>query len=81
MKKLILIIGVFWCGLSFGQKDPIPPMPNPPKLVNDFADKLIPEQEEFLERKLRAYDDSTSNQIAIVIVQSIEGMDPSQYAT
>ena len=41
----------------------LPPKPNPPRLVNDFADLLSPEEERQLEQKLVAYDDSTSNQI------------------
>lgn len=45
--------------------------PNPPRLVNDFAGALTPEQRDALERKLVAYDDSTSNQIAIVTVNSV----------
>lgn len=50
-----------------------PPKPNPPRLVNDLADVLTPEQEAILERKLVAYDDSTSNQVAIVTIKTLEG--------
>lgn len=46
------------------------PKPNPPTLVNDFAKKLTPEQQQALEGKLVAYDDSTSTQIAIVTIES-----------
>ena len=58
----------------------IPAAPNPPKLVNDFIGKLTPEQEAALERKLVAYDDSTSNQIAIVTIADIGDYDISDFA-
>jgi uncharacterized protein len=45
----------------------------PARLVNDYADVLSADQEASLERKLVAYDDSTSNQIAIVIVRTLGG--------
>lgn len=48
------------------------PKPNPPRLVNDFADVLTPEQEQALENKLVAYDDSTSSQIAVVTIKSTQ---------
>lgn len=58
----------------------IPAAPNPPKLVNDFIGKLTPEQQQALERKLVAYDDSTSNQIAIVTIADIGDYDISDFA-
>ncbi len=47
--------------------------PAPARLVNDFAGVLTPEQREVLEQKLVRFDDSTSSQIAVVIVQTMEG--------
>jgi uncharacterized protein len=58
----------------------IPAVSNPPKLVNDYLDKLTPEQEEALERKLVAYDDSTSNQIVIVTIGDIGDYDIADFA-
>ena len=52
--------------LTYGQQ--IPPKSNPPRLVNDFAHAMTPDQVAALESKLVAYDDSTSIQIAIVTV-------------
>lgn len=49
---------------------PIPDKPTPPRLVNDFTRTLTPEQVEALESKLVAYNDSTSNQVAVVIIPS-----------
>ena len=59
----------------------IPPRPEPARLVNDFAGILTPQQEWQLERVLVAFDDSTSNQIAVVTVGSLEGYTSSEYAT
>ncbi|RYY16522.1 MAG: TPM domain-containing protein, partial [Chitinophagaceae bacterium] len=59
----------------------LPSKPNPPKLVNDYADLLTPQEESQLERKLVAYDDSTSNQILIVTVKTMRGYEADQYAT
>lgn len=58
----------------------IPAVPNPPKLVNDYLDILSPSQKEELEKKLVAYDDSTSNQIAIVTIGDIGDYDISDFA-
>src|SRR5678816_2707364 len=58
----------------------LPARPATPKLVNDFANLLTPEQEQALENKLVAYNDSTSSQIAVVTVQSLEGYEDEEYA-
>lgn len=58
----------------------VPPKPNPPRLVNDYARMLNAAQLEALERKLVAYNDSTSTQIAIVTERSLEGDDDFDYA-
>ena len=59
----------------------VPNPPSPPRLVNDFTGNFLThDQADALERKLVAYDDSTSNQIAIVIVNSLEGYSRDDYA-
>lgn len=61
--------------------DPSLPEPqNPPMLVNDFAGVLTSSQINALEHKLVSFDDSTSNQIAVVTVASLDGYDASEYA-
>lgn len=65
---------------SIGYAQNIPARPSPPKLVNDFADVLSAEEEAQLERKLVAYDDSTSNQVAIVTVKTLDGYPIEEYA-
>jgi uncharacterized protein len=69
MKKLLLIFSLLFCVSLFAQKSI--PKPNPPRLVVDNADILSGEQKAILEEKLVALDDSTSNQIAIVTVKTL----------
>lgn len=52
----------------------------PTKLVNDYTGTLSPEEIDRLERKLVAFDDSTSTQIAVVLIKSLEGYDVADYA-
>lgn len=68
----------------FGQKKGIPPRPNPPRLVNNFSkstDFITKAEEAQLEAKLQAFANQTSNQIAIVIVDDLAGLEPWEYAT
>jgi uncharacterized protein len=81
MKKLALFIAVLISVCAFAQVEKyIPDPPNPPRLVNDFAKLLSPDQVQYLERKLVAYDDSTSNQIAIVTVTDLHDYAAVDYA-
>ncbi len=57
-----------------------PPKPSPARLVNDFAGLLSQDQVQQLESKLVAFDDSTSTQIAVVIMQETGGYPASQFA-
>jgi uncharacterized protein len=59
----------------------IPAIPNPPKLVNDYLNILTTEQKDALERKLVAYDDSTSNQFVIITIGDIGDNDIGDFAT
>ena len=59
----------------------IPSRPSPERLVNDLAGTFTSRQAEELERVLVAFDDSTSNQIAVVTVKDLEGYEPAEYAT
>lgn len=51
----------------------------PNRLVNDYTQTLSGQQIEQLEQKLVAFDDSTSTQIAVVLINSLEGYDVSDY--
>ncbi len=76
--SIALIGGLLWLGSSWAQQ--FPAMPNPPRLVNDYTGTLTVSQQQALESKLVAFNDSTSTQIAVVIVQSTDGFPVSQYA-
>lgn len=76
LKKLILIVSFLLCGyLSFAQD--FPPKSN--TLVTDYTNTLSPEDKQRLENKLVAFSDSTSNQIAIVILKSVGDYDINEY--
>lgn len=59
----------------------LPARPQPQRLVNDLAGIFTPSQTYSLERTLVEFDDSTSNQIAVVTVNDLEGYEPDDYAT
>lgn len=59
----------------------IPKKPVPQRLVNDYCGILDYSQRIALERKLTAFNDSTSNQITVVTVEDLEGLSASEYAT
>jgi len=54
--------------------------PDPPRLVNDYAGVLSASEVQSLESKLVAFNDTTSNQIAVVIVNDLQGYDRSDFA-
>lgn len=58
----------------------IPERPVPPRLVNDFAGVLSRAQVNRLEQKLTQYNDTTSNQIVVVLVQDIGMNTAADYA-
>lgn len=77
MKKIfllftLLITAIFGFAQNFPEKSS--------KLVNDFTNTLSTEQLASLEQKLVAFDDSTSNQIAVVIMKSVGDYDINEYA-
>lgn len=75
-RTFLLILLLVYPG--YGQD--IPPAPNPPQLVNDFASALSDADRASLERKLNAYHDTTSTQIAVVIVKTLGGYEVMDYA-
>lgn len=78
MKKLLSFLFLFFTVAAIAQN--IPQRPNPPRLVNDFANVLTSDQIQSLEQKLVSYDDSTSNQIVIVTVPTVGDYDVDAYA-
>ncbi len=62
-------------GIGWAQEFPA----TPNRLVNDYTNTLSASQVQQLERKLVAFDDSTSTQIAVVIMQSTGSYDIADY--
>ena len=58
----------------------VPAAPNPPRLVNDFAGIFTAEQVQAMEDSLVLFARKTSNQIAVVTMNDLGGMEPSQMA-
>lgn len=58
----------------------IPSRPVPPRLVNDFTNTLTSSQENRLEQKLVAYNDTTSTQIAVVFINDLQGTTAADFA-
>lgn len=65
---------------NFSMDAVIKNVPNPPKLVNDFANILTADQRQVLETKLYQFDDSTSSQVIVVIVPRLDGKDVADAA-
>jgi uncharacterized protein len=82
-KKIFLLI----CGLVLGFSTyakiiGVPPRPSPPRLVNILSTSGILSNDEVnsLENKLQEFARATSNQIAIVIIDTLYGYDPAEFA-
>lgn len=76
---LLLLVALSALG-ALGQGMSLPARPSPPRLVNDLAHLMQPQQADALEQKLVAYNDSTSSQIAVVTVPTLGGNDIADYA-
>jgi uncharacterized protein len=86
MKKLFIsflsFLLILITSAGFAQQG-IPPNPN--KLVVNyskaFPNFLTPSEIQNLETKLEKFSDETSNQIVVVIIDDLGGMDPNEFAT
>jgi uncharacterized protein len=72
-----LWLALFLPFINFAQ---VPVRPDPPRLVNDMAGILSPEQITVLEDSLVQFAQQTSNQIAVVTLSSLNGYDPAEMA-
>ncbi len=80
--SLIIVAAVLCCATPLqAQDDCIPPKPEPYQYVNDYAGILAEGEKITLEQDLRAFSDTTSNQIVVVTVTSLCGMDKAMFAT
>jgi uncharacterized protein len=75
---VLFLQAIFFANNTFAQN--IIAKPSPATLVTDVAGVLSPEQKQALENKLVAIDDSSSNQIAVVIIPSLDGYPKEEYA-
>lgn len=85
MKKLVSIFLLLLSAIvafpqnGFDPESILKKKPDPPRLVNDYSGTLTPDQQQALERKLVAFNDSTSTQIAVVIIPSLNGNDVADF--
>ncbi len=77
MMRFTFIVFLFISGFAFAQK-PVPELWG--TRVHDDAHVLKPETIEALEAQLKAYEDSTSNQIAILTISSLDGETIEEYS-
>jgi uncharacterized protein len=78
VKKYLLVICLFLFGAAWAVE--FPTSPNPPRLVNDFTNTLSSQETEALEKKLLEFNDTTSTQIAVVMINSVDGYPVESYA-
>ena len=81
--SILLITAILYLGTPLiTQAQPNYPAPKKPlRLVNDFVEVLSAAEQNTLEQKLRAYEDSTKNEIAVVIVENTGGEDDLFYCS
>jgi len=77
--KYFLLIPLLLLNIILPAQD-FPPPPDPPRLVNDLANLMAPGEQQRLEQKLSAFNDTTGTQIAIVTVNSLNGYDAADYS-
>jgi len=79
MKAIKYFLLLLLLPLSVVAQD-FPEKPSPPRLVNDFTGTLSEQERDALEQKLVAYNDSTSTQIAIVMISTLDGYPIEDYS-
>jgi uncharacterized protein len=78
LRQLLLVLLLLSQFSAWAQD--LPPRPSPPRLVNDLAGMMSASEVDALERKLVAYNDSTSSQIAVVTVPTLGDYEIADYA-
>lgn len=79
MAKIRYILAALMVVSTLARGQDFPEPLNPPRLVNDYAGLLDEHQFRMLESKLRRYRDTTSNEIAVVILETIGQDDINLY--
>jgi uncharacterized protein len=77
---MLLLCGLLGWHIGLAQSKLPEPM-SPPRLFNDFANIVATPQAQQLEKMLRDYRDSTTNEISIVVVPTLNDMDISDFTT
>lgn len=77
---LAMALGLVQTALAQKGADLFPPKPEPAVYVHDYANWLTPAEKNDLEQKLRAYWDSTSTQIVVMIRPDLGDYDRASYA-
>lgn len=86
MKYFFLNLFTLLCvsSIAFANDKDIPELPNPVRLVNNlsktYPNFLSPQEESALESKLEMFSNETSNQIVVLIVDDLNGLEASEYA-
>jgi uncharacterized protein len=77
MKTLLLSLFLVIASIAYAQKPEIPKLPY---WANDLTGTFSPEQTTALNSKLRAYADTTSNQIVFLMIETLDGYPLEDYS-
>lgn len=78
MKYIRLFVILLFISISVNAQ--VPKKPVPARFVNDYAKIFSSNQSNYLEGVLKTFSDSTSNQIVIVTMSDLQGMDKADLA-
>ena len=86
MKKSVFISGLFFILISaIGYAQELPAAPSPFRLYNNLSKEmptfLNASEADLLEQRLRSFNDSTGNQIVVLIIDDLLGYEDWEYAT
>lgn len=79
MRKLIFIITLLFASMSVKSQDFLPEKPM--GMVNDYAGMMSKTEVNKLEAKLRAYRDTTTNVLAVAIIDDLQGYSRDEVAS
>ena len=80
MKKLFVFLLFASAFFTVFAADVIPPAPNPPRLVNDYAGVFSAEQKKSMEKRLVDFNNSTSNVVCVVVVNDLGDYSAAEFA-
>ena len=80
LKQIIPLLVLLNAFSTLNSQD-LPDRPTPPRLVVDYTGILTTSEVSALEQKLVRFNDTTSNQILIIITDDLRGYSPETYAS